>query len=356
MNLGEINEWADFWRYEIGMNVIPANSINKKTWVSWKEDKRGNWQIEPIPQYIHDEWKKTFAFKDGLAVICGRVHHNPERKGLYLCAIDADNKKAIEVLSSKPIEEVAKETLVEAHANPNKAHYYFYTTKPIPKKSSDAVNLEMLEKIRTNEIPAIEVKGDGTHGIMYCTPSPHADGSRYQILGTKVPKILDEIEQVVKQICDQYSLGRGKDNLVPMKLLMADDTRIVEGSNRHEAIMRYAESILRKYPKMEEQVFNDMIMVKNNRMCLPPLDEKTVMIQIQCAKNFIAKQIEEEKKMRESAKHTFGSEEFWVDVRNYRNLVHPTGRFIKCVDCKGVMIDAQYNSPHLGHKVVFAVK
>ena len=67
----EINEWADFWRYDIGVNVIPANSINKKTWVSWKEDARGNWQIEPIPEYIHNDWKKNFTFKDGMAIICG---------------------------------------------------------------------------------------------------------------------------------------------------------------------------------------------------------------------------------------------------------------------------------------------
>jgi len=36
-----------------------------------------------------------------------------------------------------------------------------------------------------DEIPAIELKGEGQHGIMYCSPSPHADGSNYGILGKR---------------------------------------------------------------------------------------------------------------------------------------------------------------------------
>ena len=352
----EINEWADFWRYDIGVNVIPANSINKKTWVSWKEDARGNWQIEPIPEYIHNDWKKNFTFKDGMAIICGKVHHNPERKGLYLCAVDCDNKKAIEVLTQKGIQVMAEKTLIEMHDNPNKAHFYFYTTKPIPKKSSDAVNLELLQKIQTNEIPALEVKGDGTHGIMYCTPSPHADGSQYHIVGIKTPATFDNIEVVINDICSKFSLGKGKNNLVPMKILMNDDTKVVEGSNRHEAIMRYAESILRKYPKMENQIFWDIINAKNNRMCIPPLDEKQLMTQIECAKKFIAKQVEEERKIKEEAKLIFNTEEFWMAVRNYKEFIKPTKPFVKCASCNNFikleeMTPLNYN--HDGHKVLF---
>ena len=47
MDIPAINRWADFWRYTVGVNVIPAVGISKKPLVSWKEDKRGNWQIEP---------------------------------------------------------------------------------------------------------------------------------------------------------------------------------------------------------------------------------------------------------------------------------------------------------------------
>ena len=353
----EINEWADFWRNEVGVNVIPANSITKKTFIKWKDDPRGNWQIQPIPQDIHDNWKNTDAFKDGLAVICGKVWHNESKKELYLCAIDADNQKGIDVLSEQGIGHIAKNTLVEQHPNTlDKAHFYFYTHKPMPKKSSDVVNLELLEKINKNEIPALEMKGDGTHGIMYCTPSPHKDGSNYLILGTVTPMILDDIGDVINKICDDFSLGRGNDNKVPIQMLTKDDTRVLEGSNRHEAIMRYAESIIRKLHNghvfLEESIFNDIIYAKNKRMCSPPLDESEVDLQIECAKKFISNQIEDEMLTYAENKKKFGTGEFWREVKEYNETKHPIGNFIYCFDCKKDIDDSSF-SPHEGHKVKF---
>lgn len=347
----EVNQWADFWRYEIGVNVIPADSIRKKTFIKWKDDPRGNWQIEPIPQNIHDEWKRTNAFKDGMAVICGKVFHNESKKHLYLCAIDADNRKGIEEMTSQGITEWAKKTLIEQHANPDKAHFYFYTTRPMPKKSSDAVNLELMEKMNSNEIPALEMKGDGTHGIMYCTPSPHKDGSNYDIIGIWEPMVLDSIGDVVNKICDNYSLGRGNNNKVPMKILMDDETRVIEGSNRHEAIMRYAESMLRKYPNMEKRIFYDVIEAKNKRMCVPPLDSDTLQVQIECAIKYISEQIEQERKLKDIARQVYGTDEFWSDVSEYKRAFNPKKNFINCLECKKIIEANPLDQNHYGHTV-----
>lgn len=354
MDIPAMNRWADYWRYTIGMNVIPADGKTKKPLVSWKEDPRGNWQIEPIPKEIHEEWKMKGMFRDGMAVVCGKVHHNQEKNNLYLCAVDCDNKKAIDVMHSNGIEYLSQKTLVEQHDNPNKAHFYFYTHKPMPKKSSDAVNFDMVEKMEKGEIPAIEMKGDGTHGIMYCTPSPHKDGSNYRILGVKEPVILDEIGDVVNKICDEFSLGKGKDNLIPMKVLMKDDTRVIEGSNRHEAIMRYAESILRKYPEMEESVFTEVIKAKNKLMCSPPLGDDEIRTQIKCAVNFIAEQIEEEKRVRKETKLVYGTTEFWTLIDKYIKDFKPTKSFLKCLSCKKDIIQIDpFDGTHKGHKIIF---
>jgi hypothetical protein len=35
------NEWADFWRYQISRNVLPADSKEKQPKVTWKK-----WQTE----------------------------------------------------------------------------------------------------------------------------------------------------------------------------------------------------------------------------------------------------------------------------------------------------------------------
>jgi len=351
MHINVINAWADYWRNQIGVNVIPADSIIKRTFIKWKDDPRGNWQIEPIPQDIHDNWKKDKSFEKGMAVICGKVFRG-KHKDKYLCAIDADNKKGCEVLHSKGLDYLATKTLVERHANPDKAHIYFYTTKPMPKKSSDAVNLELLEQMNNDEIPALEMKGEGTHGIMYCTPSPHKDGSTYEIVGIIEPVVLDEIGDIINKICDEYSLGRGSDNKVPMNVLMEDDTKIMEGSNRHEAIMRYAESILRKYPKMEKQIFNDVVQAKNNRMCNPPLEETELKTQIECAINFINDQITAERELSEVERHKFGTEGFWGDVMTYKNAFNPKGMFIKCLECKSEIEANPLDKTHYGHRVI----
>src|SRR5919108_464187 len=88
--LEDHNAWADFWYYTIGVNVIPANTRQKKTFVEWKR-----WQIESIPEELHDQWKHDNAFKDGMAIILGKVWRG-KHKGEYLIFIDLDNSRAIE--------------------------------------------------------------------------------------------------------------------------------------------------------------------------------------------------------------------------------------------------------------------
>ena len=43
------NEWADYWRNEVGVNVIPANTKFKTTSIHWQK-----WQNRPIPEDLHN--------------------------------------------------------------------------------------------------------------------------------------------------------------------------------------------------------------------------------------------------------------------------------------------------------------
>jgi hypothetical protein len=87
------NTWADYWRYYIGVNVIPAYGIGKKPAVTWKE-----YQDSPIPESQHEQWKNEGRFIGGLALIMGRVWHRDDLLNYYLVGIDADNQKAIDEL------------------------------------------------------------------------------------------------------------------------------------------------------------------------------------------------------------------------------------------------------------------
>jgi hypothetical protein len=72
-------------------------------------------------------------------------------------------------------------------AKDKKAHVYFIVVKPLSKKSGMGSTF-----LRDTDVPAIEVKSEGRHGIMYCSPSVHKSGHTYQIIGTTVPTVLDD--------------------------------------------------------------------------------------------------------------------------------------------------------------------
>jgi hypothetical protein len=73
-NPNTINEWADWWRNQIGVNVIPAISKDKTPIVKWKQ-----FQDKPIPQEVHDQWKEQGLFDNGMAIILGRTWHRNDR-------------------------------------------------------------------------------------------------------------------------------------------------------------------------------------------------------------------------------------------------------------------------------------
>ncbi|MGA7368419.1 MAG: hypothetical protein WBX01_04770 [Nitrososphaeraceae archaeon] len=56
-----MNEGADFWRHDIGMNVIPAVS-KAKTLI--KGCYQQQYQNASISQEQHEKWKAEKSFKD----------------------------------------------------------------------------------------------------------------------------------------------------------------------------------------------------------------------------------------------------------------------------------------------------
>lgn len=298
MDLNNVNEWADFWRYQIGVNVIPAVTRNKRPIVEWKQ-----YQNVPITEDQHNGWKEQDKFKDRMALL-GKVWHNDAKKNLYLILVDLDNQKAIEEFCtykgvSTPLQEIAKgpNLIVEQHNDePHKAHVLFYASHPFPKKSSDKAALST--RLDKNQVPAIEVKGAGEHGLLFCTPSPH--GYNYEIIGTtELNTVVDAFESHIDNICSKYGIpylngnGNGNgNNLTPIKELFNEDTKIYEGHNRHEALLRAIDSrLILLYNKITEDEIKSLAIIWNQKHCIPPLDDKEFNKQWKQAKAFITKQI-----------------------------------------------------------------
>ena len=282
-----VNEWADFWRYQIGVNVIPANTREKRTWIPWSQ-----YQDNPILETQHEQWKQNNAFKDGMAIIPGKVWHNTAKKGLYFIFIDLDNQKAIDEFCTRngvttPLTELAKVMIIEQHRDdPTKAHAYCYSIHPFTKKSSDIV--------KSADIPAIEVKGLGEHGIAYCAPSPHKNGCNYEIIWTKEPEIIDELEQHIHRICKKYGIpylgnsnGNGR-SLTPIQYLFEGDTKVYVGHNRHEAVLRIMDSLIGKLNDiLPLEKIKQLAWEQSNKICATPLQENELERQWKAALKFI---------------------------------------------------------------------
>jgi hypothetical protein len=77
---------ADYWRYDIGLNVFPADTQNKDPrGIDWKQ-----YEDRPITEEEHN----NFDFSKGLAIIPGTVWHRPDRIGLKLVTRILTNKEA----------------------------------------------------------------------------------------------------------------------------------------------------------------------------------------------------------------------------------------------------------------------
>src|SRR5690242_6853832 len=267
------NEWADYWRYEIGINAVPADTKNKQTYIKWAE-----WQVKPVPEELHNQWKEQNAFAKGIAIIPGKVWHRRDKKDQYFTFLDADKQKAIDELCSRDgksttLQEMAQKFIVEQHKeNLQKAHIYFYSPIPFPKKSSDSVI-------------GLEVKGLGEHGIAYCTNSIHKDGQPYEITGTTSPITLtadqaNEYIEHIDQICKKYNL----EYLEKHYRNLLDSDAIIHQGERHTSLISIANSLLFRYgssgngngkdsdsldPQLEMELKNKFLAINSNRCEVP---------------------------------------------------------------------------------------
>ena len=289
------NEWADYWRYHVGVNVIPANSKEKMPIVAWKE-----FQDNPVPEELHNQWKEDRLFDQGIAVITGKVWHRKDIGDCSLVGIDCDNLKAIQELLTRngrtiTPEQFANNTIVEQHMDSReKMHVYVYTNgKSLRDKTSDIGHLS--ENIDPDSVPIFEVKASSKY-LMYCCPSRHKNGHKYQILGTRTPLKLndgaaEEWQEEIDAICRKYGLGvGGESDKIPIPELFKDDTIIYQSHNRHEALLRAMESLIqRNRGILSQEQIAELAMEWNQKHCSPPLDDKEFARQWKSALDFISK-------------------------------------------------------------------
>lgn len=297
------NAWADYWRYYVGVNVIPSIGRMKRPTEKWEI-----YQDKPIPEETHNEWKSKGRFNNGMAIMMGKIWHRKDLDGYHIAGIDGDNLIAIRELLTRngrtmTPEELAKNTIVEQHTNKEKMHFYVYTIgKPLRNKTSDIGR----PGIEINNIPAFEVKASSDF-LMFSSPCINKNtGQPYEILGTYTPLTLNqdgsyEFQEFVDGICRRYGLnciglerhtrdGEMRDQL-PIEELFRPGFPTLEGHNRHERLLRMMESLLiRNRGILPLDRIKEVTRIYNTIEYFdPPLDNVEFEKQWHCALKFVLK-------------------------------------------------------------------
>jgi MoxR-like ATPase len=275
-----IEEGIKFWHDILGMNTIPADTRNKKPLVDWK-----HWQTEGIPDQFQKYWITHDKFGDGINVILGKIHHSVGLKDYYLSCIDLDNPAAIQEFCNFKgkqitLQEISKHGfLVEQHLdNPERAHIYVITKKPLKKKVS---SIPISGKYDEN-IPKIEVKSDGTC-LVSVTPSVHANGCKYEFIGD-YKKFTDDlifhdknfIEEHIDKICRKYNIEylNGDAKAIQNYNPVLRNKQPLPKGERHNKLVSYANSLIaRLYKTTNRQTILRFFETYNNEECEEPLPE-----------------------------------------------------------------------------------
>jgi P4 family phage/plasmid primase-like protien len=302
--LSTFNYWANHWRNVVGANVIPVVSRKKNTYTKWEP-----YQHNPITDEQHNEWLRDKKFDLGMGLVLGKAWHHKSSGNLFINAIDCDNQIAIdEILNYNgkklTIEDLARITIVEQHKDdPTKMHIIVYSTnRPFVSKESDKVSLDKSLKIQGNEIPAIEVKSQ--NAIVFVTPSIHKNGQPYQILGTKEPININDFETHIDNILKKYGIAYldaanedGKAR-TPITDLFNENYKVYENHNRHLALLRVMESLIRRNAEvLPLSEIKEIASNWNNKHCIPPLDTIEFERQWKDATKYIERNREREQRL-----------------------------------------------------------
>ena len=182
------------------LQLLPAKSPRKD--ILWRNGQI-NYQIEPLSKEQFEEWKKQGLFKDGLAIIMGKIWRG-KNAGKFLTCVDLDNELAIKEFFAMDGVELHWENITLVEGREGRLHVYIVTDSSIPDKNPDNTP-EIIEQKKANTKPAIEIKGSSQR-LMYPTPN-----RGYCFQGTAAESAdfsdnRDGIIQHIEDVCKKHEL------------------------------------------------------------------------------------------------------------------------------------------------------
>lgn len=222
------NDHADFYRGN-GFNVIPVNG--KVPVEQYKQffDK-------PIPIELHNYWKKTGLFDNGIAIINGRLWHHEYRKNMFAYTVDCDSEEGTKLICTVNGVQLTPEEMtkkgIAAEKTSRGYHFIGFSDVEFPNLAAN--------------VSGIEVKG--SHLLTTVTPT----GGR-EFIGDSMKafeqcvnhsEFMYHINDRLKTIGIEYVNGNTKaDNPV-----LKNEQKIPNGQ-RHPRLLSYANSLISRLYK-----------------------------------------------------------------------------------------------------------
>jgi hypothetical protein len=269
---------------ELGFNLVPLAYGQKTPAVP---------QLEPYFTNLMSgqEWEDD---KHNIGVITGAISN--------LIVFDIDDQSSFEVFMQK-VGSLLDAKLRNTFAVKTGKGYHFYF-KTEPAEFPTGIDTTVLFEGEKGEI---RVKGN--RGYVVAPPSLHPSGKYYE--GNDKP-----LQTISRADWDSVLIAfdTREAQKTPMEDLFKPEFRLTAGNNRHEAVMRVAESLIKRLAPLnysEERIRREAE-TWNNDHCFPPLPPSEFDKQWQCAVKFMRKNIEKEGKEGEKGEKGEEGKEFYV--------------------------------------------
>lgn len=232
--------------YDFGANPIPVDPVTKGALIKWER-----WQNERMPREYFDYLCRNFFNEgNGVAAITGRLYEKNE--GLNFIGIDVDNEPGVTTLHRRATgKNISREDFTKSGVpvdgySEDKEHIYFTSKRQIkplgPTSSNDPncpkIEVRSIEKTYIIFAPSLS-KDNKTKRQIYAYPDQELEFKECDWLEGRVDQILNEYGV-------SYLSDNGDSNDIPIADLFKKDFVIYEGHNRHKALLRVMDSLLRR--------------------------------------------------------------------------------------------------------------
>ena len=270
-------DYINFWFREIGVNVIPFDTKNRRPILSKEEHSKYFEYLMTLTEF--NNFKENGYYGNGFVIKLGPVERGKYR-GKYLNALDLDSQLTIEeVCAGSTLSELSREMIIEQKpGNNDKCHILWFSNKRV----------KSLGQVKVKDGPDFAVK---TKGPFFVSNSPNKSGSNYEFIEgcTLDPSVNDYMESHINKICQKYNipyLDLGQQGLGQGQQPFKEKEKWQVGE-RDNVLFEWATNILTKMDEqVDEEEFLHLLISQNKKRCVVPLDEQQVKKICKSAYNF----------------------------------------------------------------------